>query len=145
MASTPVSTGSGFGGLAKRLVTDGLLAPEAIQKALADSQKEQRSLISYLAANKLVKPLQLAWCVADEFGDPLFDLDSLDPESIPQTQLDEKLIRKYNALPIFKRGNRLFVAMSDPTHLDAVDAIRFNTGLNIETVAAEDNKLSALI
>ena len=134
-----------FSGLAKRLANDGLLAPEVIQKAQAEAQKEQLSLVKYLATNKLVKPLQLAWLVADEFGDPLFDLDFIDTESIPGTLLDEKLIRKYNALPIFKRGNRLFVAMSDPTHLDAVDAIRFNTGLNIDTVAVEDNKLSALI
>jgi type IV pilus assembly protein PilB len=143
MATGPVT--SSFGGLAKRLINENLLSPEALQKAQGEAQKEQRSLISYLATNKLVKPLQLAWLVADEFGDPLFDLESLDPESIPQTQLDEKLIRKYNALPIFKRGNRLFVAMSDPTHLDAVDAIRFNTGLNIDTVAVEEPKLLALI
>jgi type IV pilus assembly protein PilB len=134
-----------FSGLAKRLSNDGLLAPEVIQKAQAEAQKEQLSLVNYLAVNKLVKPLQLAWLVADEFGDPLFDLDSIDTETIPANLLDEKLIRKYNALPIFKRGNRLFVAMSDPTHLDAVDAIRFNTGLNIDTVAVEDNKLLALI
>lgn len=144
MAATPAPA-INLGGLARRLANDGVMDPAAIQRALQEAQKEQLSFVNYLVANKLVKPLQLAWLVVDEFGDPLFDLDCIDPESIPQNLVDEKLIRKYNALPIFKRGNRLFVAMSDPTHLDALDAIRFNTGLNIETVVAEDDKLLKLI
>lgn len=143
MATAPVTFS--FSGLAKRLATDGILAPDQIQKAQQEAQKEQLSLVNFLSTRKLVKSLQLAWLVATEFGDPLFNLDAIDNESMPASLLDEKLIRKYNALPIYKRGNRLFVAMSDPTMLDAVDAIRFNTGLNVETVAVEDDKLLALI
>jgi len=92
-----------------------------------------------------VKPAALASAVAHEFGDPLFDLEHLDPDAIPQAQIDEKLIRKFNALPIFKRGNRLFLGISDPTRLDAIDAFRFNTGCNVETIIVEEDKLQKLI
>ena len=59
--------------------------------------------------------------------------------------IDEKIVKQYNALPIFKRGKRLFVAMGDPTRLDAIDAIRFNTGMNVETVIVEEDRLLKLI
>lgn len=132
-------------GLAKQLVQQSLLTPEQAIKAIQGAQKEQTPLIQYLAAQKTVKSNALAHLVANEFGDPLLDIDSIDPESIPQTSVDEKLLKKHNVLPIFKRGNRLFLAMSDPSRVDAIDAIRFNTGLNIETIVVEHDKLIKLI
>ncbi len=139
------STSIQFSGLAKRLVNDGLVSAVDMQKALTEALREKQSLINYLSSQKKVKTTQLAWLAADEFGDPLLDLDSLDPESLPKGILDEKLIKQYSALPIFKRGSRLFVAMSDPMRLDALDAIRFNSGLSVETVVVEDDKLQKLI
>lgn len=132
-------------GLAKRLVEEGLLQEQAAQQAMQGALKEQQPLIAHLLQNKLLKPSIAAMVVAQEFGDSLFDLDSLDPEAIPQGSLDEKLIRKHGCLPIFKRGNRLFLAVSDPSRLDAIDAIRFNTGLNVDTVVVEEDKLLKLI
>jgi type IV pilus assembly protein PilB len=132
-------------GLAKRLVEAGLLQEQAAQQAMLGAQKEQQSLIAYLLQNKLLKASIAAMVVAQEFGDSLFDLDALDPDSLPQVNIDEKLIRKYNVLPIFRRGNRLFLAVSDPSRLDAIDAIRFNSGLNVETIVVEEDKLLKLI
>lgn len=132
-------------GLAKRLVEQGLIQEAAAQQALLAAQKEQLPLIAYLLQSKAMPPATIAMVVAQEFGDSLFDLDVLDPDALPQVSIDEKLIRKHNVLPIFKRGNRLFLAVSDPSRLDAVDAIRFNSGLNIETVVVEENKLLKLI
>jgi len=140
MSATP-----NLGGLARQLIQQGVLTEAAAAQAWQAAQKEQIPFISYLAQNKVVKPAALAAVVATEFGDPLLDLDSLDPESIPQAQLNDKLVRQFNAVPIFKRGNRLFLAISDPTRVDAVDAFRFNTGCNVETVVVEEDKLQKLI
>ena len=144
MSGTPTPTVN-LGGLARQLIQQGVLSEAAAAQAWQASQKEQVPFISYLALNKVVKPSLLASVVATEFGDPLFDLDCLDPESIPQAQVNEKLIRQFNALPIFKRGNRLFLAVSDPTRVDAVDAFRFNTGCNVETIVVEEDKLQKQI
>ena len=145
MAVPPSANTAGFGGLAKRLVHEGLVEASAMQKALAESQREQISLVTYLVNNKLAKAAQIAWFIADEFGDPLIDLDFIEHDLIPKETLDEKVVKKFNALPIFKRGKRIFVAMSDPTRLDAIDAIRFNTGMTVETIVVEEDKLSKLI
>ncbi len=134
-----------LGGLARQLVQQGVLTEAAAAQAWQAAQKEQIPFISYLSQNKAVKPAILAAVVAHEFGDPLFDLDGLDPDAIPQSGIDEKIVRKYNALPIYKRGNRIFLAISDPTRMDAVDAFRFNTGSNIDTVVVEEDKLLKLI
>jgi type IV pilus assembly protein PilB len=135
------TVGTNLSGLAKRLVEEGILQEPAAQQAMLASQKDQQPLIAYLLQNKLLKPSVAAMAVSQEFGDSLFDLDTLDPESIPIASIDEKLLRKHGCLPIFKRGNRLFVAVSDPSRLDAIDAIRFNTGLNVETIVVEEDKL----
>ncbi|MGH8492373.1 MAG: type IV-A pilus assembly ATPase PilB [Moraxellaceae bacterium] len=134
-----------LGGFAKQLVQQGLLSEASAAQAWLASQKEQTPFISYLVQNKVVKAASLAAVIANEFGDPLFDLDGLDPDSIPQGVIDEKIVRKYGALPIFKRGNRLFLALSDPSRVDALDAFRFNTGSNIDTVVVEEDKLQKLI
>ncbi|MFN3585989.1 MAG: type IV-A pilus assembly ATPase PilB [Moraxellaceae bacterium] len=143
MSGTPST--AALGGIARQLVQTGALSETAAAQAWQAAQKEQTPFISYLARNKIVKPALLANAVAHEFGDPLFDLDFLDPDAIPQAQIDEKLVRKFNALPVFKRGNRLFLAVSDPTRLDAIDAFRFNTGCNVETIITEEDKLQKLI
>ena len=108
----PSSNNLSFGGLAKRLVNDGLVDATVMQKALIESQKEQVSLISYLVKNKLAKSAQIAYLLADEFGDPLIDIDAVDIEQLPKEHIDEKIVRQYNLLPFFKRGKRLFTRHS---------------------------------
>lgn len=134
-----------FGGIALRLVQEGLIKEEAMQAALAQSQQERVNLIAYLVDNKLANPTQIAWLIAREFGDPLIDLDALNPEYVPKAAIEEKIIREFTVLPIFERGNRLFVAMSDPTRVDALDALRFATRQTVETVVAEHHKIKAMI
>ncbi|XID74672.1 type IV-A pilus assembly ATPase PilB [Alkanindiges sp. WGS2144] len=144
MAAEQASSVS-FGGLARRLVNDGLVTPANMQRAMSDSQREKTTLVSTLVTNLGVSPSQIASIIAQEFGDPLFDLDALDNDAIPRDAVEEKIIRQFSALPIFKRGNRLSVAMSDPTRVEAIDAIRFNSKLNIDTVVVEEDKLQRLI
>lgn len=134
-----------FGGIALRLVQEGLVTEQAMQNALAQAQQEKANLIAYLVDNKVAAADKIAWLIAREFGDPLIDLDALNPEYIPKTAVEEKIIREFNILPVFQRGNRLFVAMSDPTRADALDALRFGTRMMVETVVAEHTKIKSTI
>lgn len=134
-----------FGGLARRLVNDGVVSAQNMQRAITESQREKISLVSCLVSNIGISASKLADVISTEFGDPLFDLNALDNEQIPRELVEEKIIRQFSALPIFRRGNRLFVAMSDPTRIEALDAIRFNSKLNVESVVVEEDKLQKLI
>ncbi len=134
-----------FGGLARRLVNDGIVSAQNMQRAITESQREKISLVTCLVTNIGVSANKLAHVISSEFGDPLFDINALDNDQIPRDIVEEKIIRQFAALPIFRRGNRLFVAMSDPTRIEALDAIRFNSKLNVESVVVEEDKLQKLI
>jgi len=88
---------------------------------------------------------QIALAAADEFGVPLLDLDALDLAELPLNLVDEKLVSKHRALPIFRRGNRLFLGVSDPTNHRALDEIGFATGMATNMVLVEEAKLAVAI
>lgn len=136
---------NGLGGLAHLLVSHGLLTAESMTKALSESQQQQISIVPYLVDNKLAAANQIARLLSQEFGDPLFDLNALDVDVIPKDLVDEKIVNRYGALPLFRRGQKLFVGLSDPTRLDAIDAIAFNAKLSVETVVVEEDKLKKMI
>jgi type IV pilus assembly protein PilB len=132
-------------GLPRKLVIDGLLEEEAAINALQASIKEKVSFTKYLVANNILPASKLAIEASKEFGLPVFDLDAIDPEAIPRDLVDDKLIKKHNALPLYKRGNRLYIGISDPMNLAAIDDIKFQVGVNTEAVLVEENKLSAMV
>lgn len=132
-------------GLARRFVEDGLLDEDVAKDAFLQASKNRIPLITYLTQNDLADSRRLAFSAAMEFGVSVLDLDAFAPEMLPEKTVDEKLIRKHNALPLYKRGNRLFVAISDPTNLQALDEIKFNTGLSTDSILVDDAKLRAAI
>ncbi len=132
-------------GLTRRLVSEGLLSEDDASEATASSAKSGSPVVKYIVENKLVDALSLANIASFEFGVPLFDLDSIDYEQIPKSAVDDKLIVKHHALPLFQRGKRLFVAVSDPTNLVALDEFQFQSKLTVEAVLVEDDKLSKFI
>lgn len=134
-----------YGGLAQQLISEGVVSEANMKTAQTESQQQQVGLVSYLVDNKLADAYHLAQMLSQAFGDPLFDLDALNLDFIPKDLVDEKIVRKFNALPLFKRGQRLFVALSDPTRVDTIDAIAFNSRLSIETVVVEEDKLKRRI
>lgn len=134
-----------LGGLADRLVRDQLLTEEQALQAIEDAAKKKVLLVQHLIAESLVEPARIAYAAAQEFGVPLLDLSSFDVEICPISLVEEKLIRQHNALPLYKRGKRLFVAVSDPTNLRALDEIKFHTGITTEPVLVEEDKLAAAI
>jgi type IV pilus assembly protein PilB len=132
-------------GLPRKLVQDGVLDEETTIKALQAALKQKVSFIRYLVENKILPADKLAMEASLEFGLPVVDLDAIDPESMPKDIVDDKLIQKHHAMPLYKRGNRLFVGLSDPMNSAAIDDIKFQTGLNTEAVLVEENKLTAMI
>ena len=101
--------------------------------------------MSYLVSNELANSLKIAESASDEFGAPLFDLSTFNLDLIPKDLVDVKLVGKLHALPLYKRGNRLFIAVSDPTNLKAIDEIKFHTGLSTDAVLVEEQQLSHAI
>ena len=132
-------------GLARKLVLDGLLSEEIAKQACEKAANESTPLVSFLVKNKIVDSYALADAASNEFGVPLFDINAMDMEAAAKDLVDEKLVRKHNALPLFRRGNRLFVAVSDPTNLQALDEIKFATGINTEAVLVEEDKLARVM
>ncbi|NWN91357.1 type IV-A pilus assembly ATPase PilB [Marinobacter adhaerens] len=132
-------------GLARRFVDDGLLDEATAKNAFLKASQNRIPLITYLTQNKLADSSKLAFSAAMEFGISVLDLSSFLPEMMPEGVVDERLIRKHNALPLYKRGNRLFIAVSDPTNIQALDEIKFNTGLSTDAILVDDAKLRAAI
>ena len=133
-------------GLARRIVQEELLDAQAAGKASQLASQDKIPLITYLVQNKLAKARDLARVCAEEFGYPYLDLAALDRESQPEVSLvSEKLIRQHCVLPLYKRGSRLYLALSDPTNQQALSDIQFNTGLMTDAVIVEDDKLRTAI
>ncbi|WP_152207630.1 type IV-A pilus assembly ATPase PilB [Marinobacter changyiensis] len=132
-------------GLARRFVEDGLLDEATAKDAFLQASSNKIPLITYLVQNKLADSKGLAFSAAMEFGVSVLDLSAFMPEMLPEKVVDEKLIRKHNALPLYKRGNRLFIAVSDPTNIQALDEIKFNTGLSTDAVLVDDARLREAI
>jgi type IV pilus assembly protein PilB len=132
-------------GLAKRLITDGLLSEEEALSAQKNAKKANQPFVSYLVRNKILNSHNIALVASQEFGVPLFDIDAMSMNVEATSLIKESLIRKHHALPLYQRGNRLHVAMSDPTNLQALDEYQFSTGMNTFAVLVEEQKLTAAI
>ncbi|MCG6965155.1 MAG: type IV-A pilus assembly ATPase PilB [Chromatiaceae bacterium] len=127
------------------MVQDGLLSEQDAAKAVESSTAAGQPLVSYIVQQGLVGARDVAVAASQEYGVPLFDIDAIDPANMPTSLVEEKLVRKHHALPLIKRGNRLFMAVSDPTNHQGLDEIKFHTGLTTDAVLVEDHKLSAAI
>ena len=134
-----------LGGLAKRLVSDEFLTEDQAAEATSQSKKNGVPLVSYLVENDIVGPKELALTAADEFGTPVFDLAAFDSELLQKDLVDSKLVQQHHAVPLLRRGTRLFVAVSDPTNLIGLDELKFHTGLSTEAVLVEEDKLNRII
>ncbi|MCO1333670.1 type IV-A pilus assembly ATPase PilB [Microbulbifer sp. OS29] len=132
-------------GLAKRLVADQVLDEATAASALKAARREKQTFAQHAVEAKLVSARELANIASLAFGTPLFELSSYNFELIPKDIIAEKLISKHFTLPLYKRGNRLFVAVADPTNLAALDEINFNTGLNTDAILVEADKLAKAI
>src|SRR6201999_4358902 len=136
---------SGLGGLPQRLVQDGVVEEAAMLEALNASRERKTSVVTQLVASGAANARDIAVAASNEFGVPLFDLESVNIDNDVVRLVSDKLLAKHRVLPIFRRGKRLFLAVSDPTNLHAIDEIKFQTSLGIEAVVVEDDKLQKAV
>ncbi len=136
---------AGLTGIARRLVVEGTLGDDDARKAVDASLKQKIPLGTYLIEHALANGAQVAMAASAEFGVPLFDAEALDLTQAPMKLVSEKLITQHKALPLFKRGNRIFVGVSDPTNLRGLDEIKFQTNHTIEPILISEEQLGRAI
>jgi type IV pilus assembly protein PilB len=132
-------------GISARLVADSVITTEQAQTAIREASKKKISLISYLSQALDIDSYELAEIASAEFGVPLLDLSAIDRSSFPDKLVSAALMNKHQTIPIFRRGNRLFIALADPTNIAALDEIKFATGISTEAVVVDERVLARLL
>ena len=132
-------------GLPRRLVQDGIISEEEVQKASEAARKEKMPLVAFLVSNELADSRAIAVAASHEFGVPLLDLDAIEVDLDCMKSVDQKLLNKHRVLPLMRRGQRLFLGISDPTNLQAIDDVKFQTSLRVDPVVVEQAKLEERI
>ena len=132
-------------GLPRRLVQDGIVTEKKLIEAAAAAREQKLALVSYLVNENIADARSIAVAASHEFGVPLMDLDAIEIDLDVVRSVDQKLINKHRVLPLVRRGQRLFLGISDPTNLAAIDDIKFQTSLRIDAVVVEQDKLEERI
>lgn len=140
-----VTAGANLTGLCRAMVAQGLLSEEEGENRQNQAKNSGETFLSHLLRNRRFRADQIAAFAAVTFGFPFVNLDAVDPEIFPKGVVDPKLLTKHRVLPICQRGNRLFVGVSDPSNLQALDDIKFQSNLTVEPVVVEDDKLGKLL
>ena len=129
----------GITGIARRLVQDGALDEVGARDAMAKATAARLPLPQWFAQNKVVTAAQLAAANSLEFGMPLFDVGVFDANQSAIKLVSEELLRKHHVLPLFKRGGKLYIGTSDPTH--SLDEIKFHTNLVVEPILVDEDQI----
>jgi type IV pilus assembly protein PilB len=132
-------------GLARALAQQGVMSEHEAQTLQTQAQSTGASFVETVLLGKRLTPVQLAVFASRTFGNPLLDLASFDLSQIQKELVDLKMAQSRRVLPLYKRNNKLFVAISDPANLQVLDEVRFKTNLVPEPIVVEDDKLVAAI
>ncbi len=143
MAANPQQ--SSLSGLARALVQAGRIKEAEAEALLTLAAETKTSFIEQLVGTKKASAPDVARFAADTFGYPLLDLNAFDDAHIQRSAIDRKLIAAHRVVPLHKRGNRLSIAIADPTNLRALDEIRFQTGMAVDPVIVDENQLAPLV
>jgi type IV pilus assembly protein PilB len=139
------SARSGLGGLPQRLVQDGVVDESGMHAALLAANEKKTSFVTQLIMSGAANARDIANAAANEYGVPIMDLTSLTIDLDTVRVVSDKLLAKHRVLPLFKRGKKLFLGVADPTNLHAIDEIKFQTGLTVEAIVVEDDKLQKIL
>src|SRR5258706_10343229 len=141
MAAQP----SHFSALGRALVQQGKLVQADANAIQSEAKTAGVSFIQQLVASKKISAKEVSLFAAQTFGYPLLDLNAVDVENLPLTLIDNKIVANHRVVALGKRGNRIFVAMSDPSNEQVLQEVKFATGMTMEPVVVEDDKLSAIV
>jgi type IV pilus assembly protein PilB len=145
MSSQIQPTLVGLSGIARRLVTEGLLPESDVRQAVVDAAQHKATLTTWLLDHGLVNGAELTRLASIEFGMPMMDVTAIPPANMPLNLVSEALLSKHRALPLMKRGKRLFVGIADPMQLHALDEIKFHSNCMVEPILVERNQLNRAI
>ena len=131
--------------LGRALVQQGKLVQADANAVQADAKQLGVTFIQQLVQSKKVSARDIAAFASKTFGVPTLDLQTIDPDQLPSNLIDTKMIGSQRLIPLHKRGNRLYVATSDPTNEEAFAALKFATGATVEPIVVEEDKLALLL
>ena len=143
MAANPQQ--STLSGLARALVQAGRIKEPEAEVLLSQATATRTTFIEQLVSSRKAKSIDIARFASETFGYPLLDFAAFDDSHIPKTAIDRKLIAAHRVIPLHKRGNRLAVAIADPTNLRALDEIRFQTGMAVDPVVVDEAQLAPVV
>lgn len=132
-------------GLLKILINAGLIQDEQSMNYAQQANNEKKNLVTYLVDHNIVDSSDIAEICEQQYGIPLLDIDAFDILEIPQKFINQKLIEKHHALPIFTQGNTLYIAVSDPTNINALEDFGFTFSLHTEALLVDEKKLQKAI
>jgi len=142
MSTPPLA---GLTGVIRRLVMQGVVPEAEARKALEVAAKQKMPLPVVLLEQGLASARQLAVANSEEFGMPILDAEAIDIAQLPLRVVSEELINQHRVIPLFKRANRLFVGVADPTNLRALDEIKFQSNLTVEPILIDEQQLARLV
>jgi len=131
--------------MARRLVTEGMMPENEVRQAVADSSQKKVTLTNWLLDHGLVDSMVLTRLASVEFGMPMLDIMAIPPANMPLNLISEALLSKHHALPLLKRGKRLYVGIADPMQLHALDEIKFHSNCMVEPILVERSQLNRVI
>ena len=140
-SATPVLTS----GLARALMQGNLLNATQIDTLSKKAQAEKLTFIDSLLQSQMINARDLASFCSETFGYPLLDLSAIDESILPEKLVDQKLMQTQRMVPIAKKGNKLTLAVADPTNNSAFDQVKFQTNLAIELVMVQYDVLTKLL
>ncbi len=143
--STELKVSNHLHGFARRLVAEGLMEEKAALEAVDLAGKKGSTMLAWTIKENGVDPNLLAAAASVEYGVPIIDIDSFDLSAAPITLVDERLIQKHRALPLYLRGNSLFIGLPDPTDHEIIDEISFSSGFHVEPILVAANQLDHAI
>jgi type IV pilus assembly protein PilB len=134
-----------FSALGRALVQQGRLVQADANAIQAEATKAGLSFVQQLVHTKKLSAREISQFAANTFGYPLLDLNAVDTDGLPTNLIDAKIVSTHRVVALGKRGNRVFVAMSDPSNEQVLQEVKFATGLSMEPVVVEDDKLERFV
>ncbi len=132
-------------GLAKKMISKGLLTEGAAMEVMRNALQENRSFYLQSIEQNSVPVTDACAIASEEFGIPMLELDCLNTELAPLQLVSEKAIDKHHVLPLYLRGQKLFLGVGDPGNSAAIDEIKFSTGLNVSPILVDPRKLARIV